>query len=170
MFQHLIDNPGLQILVSIIACVICMVFGWVLCHMNHDKTLLDYDNGLTIEARELPPVYPNTETTIRALTQIGDIKNYPSTYLLNKHEVVIAENKTYVVATEKVAEINFIQRNTESQMDDGILDEQLARVLLDRAERHFVSNNSAYHQRQVDALKEYLDACKEVQNDVGYLW
>lgn len=159
--EHLLDPPGVYLLMICIA-VVSLFCGWLIGYLNQNKTLTDYDNGLVVEMRQLPSLYPKTKPTITALTTIGEDIKDPSVYLLNIYE---AQNGRYSVPEDQVVKIEFL-RKTTSGWEPGILNEQLAQILLDRAEKDYESAPYIAHERQKLAIREYLEACKIIQDSL----
>ncbi len=153
------DYPTIFYLTTAIFFAIGMFIGFLLCISNQSKKLEDYDNGMTKDIRKLKPVYPSTEHTVFALTNIGDMHPVPNTYILNKATPSGPKYKTYL---DEVVELRFIQQGEKVNPEDGIQDEQLARILLDRAYKRHDSDGNELYKEMIGNLELYLACHKKI--------
>lgn len=58
-------------------------------------------------------------------------------------------------------EIPFIHKRKDGTMEDGVQSEQLAYVLLDRAEKENSRHPSPYNEKQIAGLQMFLEGCEE---------
>lgn len=101
-------------------------------------------------------VYPSTEQTIKVIEN----QKYGSAYAYSINPMSKLENGKTIYNENNPTHLRFIQRLEDGTWAEGIQDEQLAYVLLDRVKKLDEKIPSTWNKMKIKALEIYLSACK----------
>lgn len=102
-------------------------------------------------------VYPSTEQTIKVIEN----QKYGSAYAYSIIPMVrLDSNNTTIYNENNPIHLRFVQKLEDGTWVEGIQDEQLAYILLDRAKKLNEKIPSVWNKMKIKALDIYLSACK----------
>lgn len=101
-------------------------------------------------------VYPSTEQTIKVIEN----QKYGSAYAYSINPMSKLENGKTIYNENNPTYLRFVQRFEDGTWAEGIQDEQLVYVLLDRIKKLNEKIPSAWNKMKIKALEIYLSACK----------
>ena len=101
-------------------------------------------------------VYPSTEQTIKVIEN----QKYGSAYAYSISPMSKLDGNVTIYNDNNPQHIRFVQRLTNGTWVEGIQDEQLAYVLLDRVKKLNQKIPSVWNKIKIKALEIYLSACK----------
>lgn len=101
-------------------------------------------------------VYPSTEQTIKVIEN----QKYGSAYAYSIKPMSKLENGKIIYNENNPTHLRFVQRLEDGTWAEGIQDEQLVYVLLDRIKKLDQKIPSAWNKMKIKALEIYLSACK----------
>jgi hypothetical protein len=102
-------------------------------------------------------VFPSTENTINVIEN----KKYGSAYAYSIQPMSRLDSDNHTVySTEHPVFIRFVQRLENGKWLEGVQDEQLAYILLDRVKKLDAKFSSPWNKLKIKALEIYLSACK----------
>ena len=101
-------------------------------------------------------VYPSTEQTIKVIEN----QKYGSAYTYSISPMSKLNGNIPVYNDNNPQCIRFVQRLEEDTWVEGIQDEQLAYILLDRVKKLNEKIPSGWNKVKIKALEIYLSACK----------
>lgn len=101
-------------------------------------------------------VYPSTEQTIKVIEN----QKYGSAYAYSINPMSKLENGKTIYNENNPTHLRFVQRLEDGTWAEGLQDEQLAYVLLDRVKKLNEKIPSAWNKMKIKALEIYLSACK----------
>lgn len=106
-------------------------------------------------------VFPSTQKTIKVLEDPGH-DDGAHTYVVNESLGFKDGQALYVNTTQT---LRFVRKNDDGTIDPGMQSEQLALVLMDRAEKLNKRFPSDQNEKMIAGLKMFLDACRERVED-----
>ena len=101
-------------------------------------------------------VYPSTEQTIKVVEN----QKYGSAYAYSINPMNKLEDGKTIYNENNPTYLRFVQRLEDGTWVEGIQDEQLAYVLLDRVKKLDKKIPSTWNKMKIKALEIYLSACK----------
>lgn len=102
-------------------------------------------------------VYPSTEQTIKVVEN----QKYGSAYAYSIIPMArLDSNNTTIYNENNPTHLRFVQKLEDGTWVEGIQDEQLAYVLLDRVKKLDKKIPSVWNKMKIKALEIYLSACK----------
>ena len=102
-------------------------------------------------------VFPSTEQTIKVIEN----KKYGSAYSYSITPMSKLDNNDNTIYNDNNPQIlRFVQRLENGDWIEGIQDEQLAYILLDRVKKLNEKIPSGWNKVKIKALEIYLSACK----------
>lgn len=101
-------------------------------------------------------VYPSTEQTIKVVEN----QKYGSAYVYSINPMNKLEDGKTIYNENNPIHLRFVQRLEDGTWAEGIQDEQLAYVLLDRVKKLDQKIPSTWNKMKIKALEIYLSACK----------
>lgn len=101
-------------------------------------------------------VFPSEQKTIKVVDD--PIYGGAHRYVI-QHSKGFADGKAQYVPNE--TQIQFVQKNDDGIIIDGIQSEQLAYILLDRAIKLNNRFPSEHNEKQIAGLKMFLEGCEE---------
>ncbi len=101
-------------------------------------------------------VYPSTEQTIKVVEN----QKYGSAYVYSINPMNKLEDGKTIYNENNPTYLRFVQRLEDGTWVEGIQDEQLAHVLLDRVKKLDRKIPSTWNKIKIKALEIYLSACK----------
>lgn len=101
-------------------------------------------------------VYPSTEQTIKVVEN----QKYGSAYVYSINPMNKLEDGKTIYNENNPTYLRFVQRLEDGTWVEGIQDEQLAYVLLDRVKKLDEKIPSTWNKMKIKALEIYLSACK----------
>ena len=101
-------------------------------------------------------VYPSTEQTIKVIEN----QKYGSAYAYSISPMSKLDGDITIYNENNPQHIRFVQRLADGTWVEGIQDEQLAYILLDRVKKLNEKIPSVWNKMKIKALDIYLSACK----------